>query len=740
LLLIVTGRLLGEAMQRIGQPAVIGQLLAGILLGPSLLGALVPDLQHALFPDRAGQKAMIEAVSQLGILLLLLLTGMETDLRLVRKVGGAAISVSLAGVSVPFLCGFLLGWFLPEDLLPAPDRRLITSLFLGTALAISSVKIVALVVREMNFMRRSLGQVIIASAIIDDTLGWIIIALTFSLAQHGELDAASLAQSLVGTAVFLGVSLTIGRRVVFALIRWTNDNFVGEFAVISMILAIMGAMALTTHAIGVHSVLGAFIAGVLVGESPILTRHIDEQLRGLVAALFAPVFFGLAGLGTDLTVLRNVDLAWLMVVVIAIASLGKFAGAFVGGRFGGLTYKESLALACGMNARGSTEVIVASIGASMGVLSQDLFTVIVAMAVITTMAMPPTLRWALARLPMSEDERLRLEREEFESRGFVSNLERLLVAVDDGPNGRLAARLAGLIAGLRGMPITLLPGRGGGADSRRTLQRSEKTVKSAAAAAARAEPDQQAVAPIDVTSRPRDQEPDQNIAEEAGKGYDFMVIGIDEPAGESRLGAEISGLAREFDGPIAVALARGIHQKRPVRGPLDLLVPITGTEASRRAMEVAIAIARAGRGRVSALHVVGSRTADDRGRRPRARRQIEAILKDAVETAERYQIDLRTTVRVDDAPHNAILREARRGGHSLVVIGVNRRPGDTLNFGNVADALLSNCEHSLLFVAGESAATNAQARAKHPPATGTATPADPGEGGTGQIARESEQT
>jgi Kef-type K+ transport system membrane component KefB len=155
-------------------------------------------------------------------------------------------------------------------------------------------------------------------------------------------------------------------------------------------------MALITDAIGVHTVPGAFVAGILVGQSPILTRHIDEQLRGLITALFMPVFFGMAGLNADLRVLGNPSLLLLALGFIAIASLGKFSGAFIGGAIGGLTWRESLALGWGMNARGSTEVIVASLGLSMSALSQDLFTIIVAMAVVTTMAMPPMLRWALA--------------------------------------------------------------------------------------------------------------------------------------------------------------------------------------------------------------------------------------------------------------------------------------------------------------------------------------------------------
>src|SRR5258707_13408154 len=162
----------------------------------------------------------------------------------------------------------------------------------------------------------------------------------------------------------------------------------------------------------------------------------DEQLRGLLLAFFMPVFYGIAGLSADLTVMKDPALLLLALGLIAIASIGKFAGAFIGGEIGGLTRRESLALACGMNARGSTEVIVASIGLSMGALTQNLFTMIVAMAFVTTMGMPPMLRWSLSRVPLGKAERDRLEREEFEAKGFVSNLERLLLVADESPNGR----------------------------------------------------------------------------------------------------------------------------------------------------------------------------------------------------------------------------------------------------------------------------------------------------------------
>src|SRR3954470_6697479 len=276
LLLITVGRGLGEIMQRFGQPSVIGELLAGLLLGPSLFGWLWPEAQRAIFPQAPEQKALLEGIAQFGILLLLLLTGMETDLKLVRKVGRAAATISVAGIVVPFICGFTLGEFLPQTLLPHPEARLVASLFLGTALSISSVKIVAVVVREMNFMRRNVGQIIVATAIIDDTIGWIIIAMIFSLASHGSPDLFSIGQAVFGTLAFLGISFTIGRRLAFRLIRWANDHLMSSGAVIPVILLLMSAMAMITHLIGVHTVLGAFVAGILVGESPILTRQIDE--------------------------------------------------------------------------------------------------------------------------------------------------------------------------------------------------------------------------------------------------------------------------------------------------------------------------------------------------------------------------------------------------------------------------------------------------------------------------------
>jgi len=724
-LLLLVGRLMGEAAQRIGQPSVMGQLIGGLLLGPSFFGVLWPSGQHAVFPMDGAQKSMIDAVSELGILMLLLLTGMETDLQLVRRVGRAAIAAALAGVAVPFACGFALGELLPAEFLPNPNTRVVTAIFLGTALSISSVKIVAVVVREMNFMRRDLGQIIVASAILEDTIGWVIIAVAFGLAAAGTIDLWSLGRAVLGTAVFMLASFTLGRRIVSRLIRWANDNFRSDFPVITTILIIMAIMALTTQLIGVNTVLGAFVAGILIGQSPILTRHIDEQLRGLIVALFMPVFFGVAGLNADLTILRSPALALLAVGLIGIASIGKFTGAFIGGTVGGLSRAESLALGCAMNARGSTEVIVASLGLSTGLLTQNLFTLIVTMAIVTTTAMPTMLRWSLKRLPLRKKERLRLEREELDAKGFVTNLERLLLATDDSANAKFAAQLAGIIAGSGGKPTTIIDltdkakrskpeamDEAAAKARQKFEQKSEKgsakpdgehfeeAVKSAAEAttALEAHADDKS-AKVEVITRRHALGPEA-VAGEAGKGYDLLVVGIanirDPKGGFSR---ELSLITQSFDGPLVVVDTRGRDLSRLRYG--RILIPVTGTEVSRRGVEVGLILARASDAQVTALYVTRANSGASRrtpSRRLVMRRNELAVLKEVTALAERYDVPLRSTTRADMAPDEAILREAGRG-YDLIVLGVSRRPGEVLFFGNTAAAVLERSPTSNLFVA-----------------------------------------
>nr|WP_245436697.1 cation:proton antiporter [Mesorhizobium tamadayense] len=702
ILLLFVGRGIGELLERLGQPAVMGQLIGGILLGPSLLGWLWPEAERLVFAGDAAQKSMINAIAQLGVLMLLLLTGMETDLRLVRRVGRACFSISAAGVAVPFVLGFVAAQFMPDALLAPGSERVVAGLFLGTALSISSVKIVAMVVREMNFMRRDLGQIIVSSAIIEDTIGWVIIAITIGIATHGRIELGSLTFTLAGVTAFMAFSFTLGRRMVFDAIRWTNDSFHSEYAVVTVILAIMGAMALITDLIGVHTVLGAFVAGILIGESPILSRHIEGQLRGLITALFMPVFFGVAGLSADLTVLMDPQLALLTVALVAIASLGKFGGAFIGAEAAGMSRAEGIAVGCGMNARGSTEVIVASIGLSIGVLSHNLFTMIVTMAVITTLAMPPTLRWALGRLPMGETEKKRLEREEVDQRGFIANLERLLVVVDEGVVGRFAAYLAGVVGA--GKPMTVLHARGesevepGEAAHLKEIEKGAEEGREAAKQA-----DEQPAREAPLTRRRHDAPLSaEAVAKEVRKGYGMLLIGLGRAVtSKGGFSHRLNEIVGAFDGPLCLVLKpAGAGRQMPRLGPGSgkILVPVNGTANARRGAELALAIAAVTGAPVRMLYV--ARASRDEPRDTVSHRRREAVLKDIVALADRYGVEVETAIRSRAAAADAIARQAGRRA-ALIVMGVARRPGDELIFGETTSGVLQRCPCPVVLISDE---------------------------------------
>jgi K+:H+ antiporter len=358
---------------------------------------------------------------------------------------------------------------------------------------------------------------------------------------------------------------------VFWLIRWANDKFVSEVPVITTILVVTGIMALITDAIGVHTVLGAFVAGILVGQSPILTRHIDEQLRGLITALFMPVFFGMAGLNADLRVLGNPSLLLLALGFIAIASLGKFSGAFIGGAIGGLTWRESLALGWGMNARGSTEVIVASLGLSMGALSQDLFTIIVAMAVVTTMAMPPMPRWALAapaapprRKSADRTRRVRSTRlrQQYRTsaRSHRPERERPICLAPGGAALRLTTDSEHCAAAVSATPPT------GGQARAFAEETVAPIIKDVAEAAEIESVHTGRTAPsVDITTllTRADGRSNRRWGEE-GLRHVALIVGV-EPAVavQSEIDEKVARVSQAFDGPLAIAVARGSHREEP---------------------------------------------------------------------------------------------------------------------------------------------------------------------------------
>ncbi len=544
-------------------------------------------------------------------------------------------------------------------------------------------------------LRRDIGQLILATAIMDDTLAWIIIAIISGIAAHGAVSPSAVGGSLAGVAAFLIFSLTVGRRLVGKLIVWANDHLTIEVPVITTILVVMFGMALITDVIGVHTALGAFIAGLIIGQSPILTEHIENQLRGFIFAFFSPVFFAVAGLGMDLRTLMDPTLLLFTGAVILVASVGKFSGALLGGRLGGLTTRESLALATGLNARGSTEVIIASIGLAMGALSHELYTMVVAMAVVTTMVMPPTLRWIMARVPVGEEELKRLEKEEAEAQQLVPKMERVLVYVDDSPNGRFAARLAGLFTADRQMLTTVLE------HSSTTERSSEEAASSdhvseAAQAALDKDEDNPRAGQLVHTKAVANAD---GLERELAKGYNIVFVGIDKPIAHDDLRFEdrLQKLVANFDGPVAIAV-NGAGAAGPADVPLDVLVPTSGRPDARLATEIGLVLAKASEGKVTALHVFDPQDETEL-LRGRGKRFGMSVLVDAHRLGKRSGVTVKGLTATNVKPEAEIRRVLRGGRFDLVVLGTSLRAGEAKFLGPRSAALLRMVRAPVLLIA-----------------------------------------
>jgi nucleotide-binding universal stress UspA family protein len=312
--------------------------------------------------------------------------------------------------------------------------------------------------------------------------------------------------------------------------------------------------------------------------------------------------------------------------------------------------------------------------------------------------MPPMLRAALAKLPMSKEEKERLEREEYEKRGFVANLERPLLAVDESVNATFAAHIAGLIAGIRGLPITVLHIGNRAKEKGRDEEESHEAVVKKAAETVSADGHDDA-GRVDVTTRVRKSGLGEAIGAEAKKGFDLLLVGVDKvESTKDRFDKKVEDIAAEFEGPLAIVAARGKHLKQPMPDTLKILVPVSGSGVSKRGAEVAVALAQAGSGSLRVIYVATTRDKGAQRGASRGLSQEEGILKDTSDLAARYDVDITTTLRVNRTPDAAILREIDTTDVDLVVMGVDRIQADHLSFGGVADAVLKQSKISVLLV------------------------------------------
>ncbi|WP_354596419.1 cation:proton antiporter [Streptomyces sp. JL1001] len=394
---------LGRLAVRCGLPAVVGELSTGVLLGPSVLGATAPGLADRLLPSAPEQAHLLDAVAQFAVVMFVGVAGSQMDMGMVRRRRGVLAKVSLSALLVPLGLGVAAGFLVPRALMGDSAQRPVFALFLGVALSVSAIPVIAKTLTDMRLMHRNVGQLTLASAAVSDAVAWFLLSLVSTMAV-GALTAGDIGLALLSLAGFVAVMAFVGGPLVRGVMRRVNRvGDAGTAAATAAIVILLGAAA--CQALELEAVFGAFVAGVLISSK--VDERLLAPLRSVTLAVLAPLFLATAGLRVDLTAMADPAVLLAGAAVLALATLGKFAGAYLGARLGRLGHWEGIALGAGLNARGAVEIVVATVGLRLGILTTATYTIVVMIAVATSVMAPPLLRRAMNRIEQTAEESLR---------------------------------------------------------------------------------------------------------------------------------------------------------------------------------------------------------------------------------------------------------------------------------------------------------------------------------------------
>lgn len=687
LVLVGMARIAGSLMRRINLPSVIGQLAAGVILGPSIFGRVWPAGFDWFLPEDEISSGALLAVSWLGVALLLVTAGFETDLALIRRLGRAAALVTGFSLVVPLAGGLAVGFLLPDYFLGAESDRTVFALFVAAALSVSALAVIAKILSELGLMRRDFGQITVAAGMANDVVGWVMLAVFTGFATSGSVSVSAVLETVLGLTAFLVLAMTVGQRVVDRSLRWVRRDGPNVSGAVTVVIMTMLVYGVATQALGIEAVLGAFVAGVVLHRSRFQQPEVIDYIDSLTTAFLAPVFFATAGLRVDLGLLGEGDaLAWAGVVVV-VAIVAKFAGAFVGARLAGQSNRAAIALGAGLNARGALEIVIASVGLSLGVFNETAYTVIVIVPLITSIFAAVSLRIAVRDWLGSPEEQRRLEREEALSRNLVVKSSRILLPSQGEPASIAAAQLV-QFAWPTEAPATIVSVSSNGTWPDISVVEAvldERVV------------DHRQLKGTDVAAK---------IVAESHLGYGVIAVGVaarhegqlyspmvDELLLTATLPLLIVRRARGLDRPLPAAFSR-------------VIVPVTGTRSSRSAQEVAFSISSALGTEVVLTHVFNHTSPLPRifGRRGRdddpTVEVADQLIATATALAAESDVEPRSLVRESATAGTALVDAARTESADLVVLGAQLRNVDGRPFlGHTVETVLEQCDATVVVVA-----------------------------------------
>ncbi|MGZ4117122.1 MAG: cation:proton antiporter domain-containing protein, partial [Bacteroidia bacterium] len=440
IVIIITARTFGFLFNKIGQPTVIGEVVAGIFLGPSIMGMWFPQYSEFLFPKAS--LATLQYFSQIGLMLFMFVVGMELDLKVLKTKAKDAVIISHASIIVPYTLGMCLAYFIYEEFAPANINFLSFSLFMGIAMSITAFPVLARIIQERGMTKTKLGAIAITCAAADDITAWCILAAVIAIVKAGSFSSSLFTIILALGYVF--VMLKIVQPFVKKIGEVYSNKETLSLNIVAVIFGILLISSFITEVIGIHALFGAFIAGVIMPQSFSFRRILTEKVEYVALGLLLPLFFAFSGLRTQIGLLNDSHSWGICALIILIAIVGKFGGSMFAARFVGQSWRDSIAIGALMNTRGLVELIVLNIGYDLGVLSPVVFAMMVLMALITTFMTGPALD--LINYFSKHDDKSKTIKQKF----------RILVSFGNPQTGKRMIKIANLLAGASNTQITAL--------------------------------------------------------------------------------------------------------------------------------------------------------------------------------------------------------------------------------------------------------------------------------------------
>lgn len=662
-LLVGVARVLGWVAKSLGQPPVVGELLAGVLLGPTIFGRAAPETFEWVFGEPIVTSIMF-GMAWLGVIMLLIVIGFETDLAIIGRYRGAALSVSAGALLFPLGAVAVTAFAVPDSFVGEGVERIVFAGFLALALSVAALPVVAKILQDLGFLRRNFGQVTLAAGMTMDAVGWLVLAALSGIALDG-FRPDKLAFSFVGLIAFLVLGFTVFRWLVDRLFRYVMARGSSNTAAVSITLVAALIGGAVTQALNLEAILGAYIVGIIVAGLRHQLPQVRRILETITAAFFAPIFFAFSGLRVDVGLLDTGALVGWTFALIGLAIAAKIAGTLVGGFFGGIRGREALALGAGLSALGAMGVVVAIVGLNLGVVSETGYTVMVLAAIVTSLLAPQLLKLVVRGWEIPVDEAMRLDEEQLREASEILGARRVLIPTRGGENSRYAAHLVSVV--LPDAEVTVLvvdlalPG----------VLRMFRRIQGEPG-----DPTQVAEQVGDArVIRRIARDPAAAIAKESALGYDLVVLGATE-ADEGMFDSVIDRVLARIELPSIVVRFPADH---PVSTnlPLNILVPVAATRSTRAAEEFAYSVARAASGRCFALHVVnrpeGQGVLLEDAAVAESLAAGHEMVKAAADLGERVGVDVETAVRVAPNPEEEILTLANSGEFDLLVIGASAR-------------------------------------------------------------------